>query len=740
LNNNVAKLTDFGIAVKFDDAKQINQTFNWSAYWTAPEVISTEPINELCDIWSVGITAIELFVGEPPFYELAPVTAAFRITQCAQPPLPEKASPEFRDFLDSCLKKDVQFRKPASQLLHHIFIQKYCSGRPGRALFLDDDRRPLTDTGAPPARDTPPRPLDPPALADPADGDSHAFRPGRPPNFDALDRLLEDPEEAARQMAIERENNIFEAVRRSMERLPAIAGDVLEVSSVCRHLLQLFETEPFLKARLPSSRAVVPVVRILQSRHDALLVSSFPFVLSAGRDNPRLHRSLCILGILPYLFEYSSDARYSAPTQELALTFLHQMCTARPGKSGVPRALPMFIAAGGLPRLARILSIFPHDERPSLTPLVLGIVYRTLISRCRTPKSCLARILARAEFLDLLAARYRDVRGDEPSLFEICALFEIFSSGDAAVKRPMAQPSFVAVLFTRARAGGGLSGRALACVVNCLSNLSMDDRLLEALWRGPLSDLLAAYLDVSRPHFAIAPPVEKCFATLFHMARLVPADACARIARFVPAIVAIAGRESPLRDFAVTLLLECVANHGARSAAVRAALRRSGAVDRVFALVREHPRKEHVLAAIEQWCAAEPAVVQREVLARFAEFADVVAGVFGGDPEEGQAAVGRCVLGICDRCRGVAAEIAHSAVVGAIIEAVLGRDLSEMPGLRVAFVSIVLSCYEATRRPKRMIAEFQLLAVAEKLADDQSAPVQALARQLRQAVASNYIL
>jgi serine/threonine protein kinase len=88
LNNNVAKLADFGIAVKFDDAQQMSQTFNWSAYWTAPEVISTEPINELCDIWSVGITAIELFVGEPPFYKLAPVTAAFRITQCAQPPLP----------------------------------------------------------------------------------------------------------------------------------------------------------------------------------------------------------------------------------------------------------------------------------------------------------------------------------------------------------------------------------------------------------------------------------------------------------------------------------------------------------------------------------------------------------------------------------------------------------------------------------------------------------------------------
>jgi hypothetical protein len=215
-----------------------------------------------------------------------------------------------------------------------------------------------------------------------------------------------------------------------MERLPTIAGDSAEVSAVCRHLIELFEREPFLTDRLPSSRAVVAVVCVLRSHHDGLLVALFPFVIAVGRENPQLHCSQCILGIVPYLFEYSSDAGYSTSVREHSVAFLHQIYTARPDKGGFPDALPMFIAAGGLLRLARI--VCP----------VLGIVYRTFILRCRTPKSCLAR----AEFLELLSARFRDVRGDEPSLIEI------FSSSDAAVKCPMAPPSFFAVLFTRARA------------------------------------------------------------------------------------------------------------------------------------------------------------------------------------------------------------------------------------------------------------------------------------------------
>jgi hypothetical protein len=212
------------------------------------------------------------------------------------------------------------------------------------------------------------------------------------------------------------------------------------------------------------------------------------------------------------------------------------------------------------------------------------------------------------------------------------------------------------------------------------------------------------------------------------------------MARFVPIVVYLAGRESPLRDFAVTMLLECVASHGARSAAVRKALRTSGAIDRLFALIREHPRREHVLAALEQWCSSEPEVVQAEVLSRFDDFAMVMAGFFEGEPSDVQAAVAKSVLGLSDRCRKLAARLAESRAVGAIVDGILTKDLSTRPALRVLFISLVLSCYEATKRPKQMVVKFQLLAVAQKLAHDVSAPVQSLARQLQQAVASNYIL
>jgi serine/threonine protein kinase len=125
LHANVAKLADFGISIKFDDAKRADQNMEFSAYWSAPEVVTMDPINELCDVWSIGITAIELFAGHPPYFDLAPIPAAFRITRAAQPTFPEGASPEFQDFLDCCLKRDPPFRKSAAQLLQHRFIRKH---------------------------------------------------------------------------------------------------------------------------------------------------------------------------------------------------------------------------------------------------------------------------------------------------------------------------------------------------------------------------------------------------------------------------------------------------------------------------------------------------------------------------------------------------------------------------------------------------------------------------------------
>jgi serine/threonine protein kinase len=293
LNNNVAKLADFGISIKFDDAKRADQNLEFSAYWSAPEVISQEPCSELCDIWSLGITAIELFEGQPPYFDLPPIPAAFRIVQNDIPPLPEKASPEFRDFIECCLRKDVRFRKNSTQQLQHRFNQKY------RPVHSDSES---------------------------SEGDAGNFRTGPSFDFDALDRLLEDPADVEREMEVERQNKVFETVGNYLARLPGVEDDPEETDRLCTYLENEFQKEPWLKGRLATSHEIVSLVDILTSRDERLLNACFPFIMEAGKEYRKLHKTLCILGVLPYLFSYVLETDFSATLQLRALGFLHLFC------------------------------------------------------------------------------------------------------------------------------------------------------------------------------------------------------------------------------------------------------------------------------------------------------------------------------------------------------------------------------------------------------------------------------
>src|SRR5689334_19626650 len=84
----------------------------------------SDEYNELADIWSLGITAYELAVGEPPHANLHSMRAALKIPTAPPPtlPEPERYSPEFHSFLAACLMKDFVRRPSAADLLTHPFI------------------------------------------------------------------------------------------------------------------------------------------------------------------------------------------------------------------------------------------------------------------------------------------------------------------------------------------------------------------------------------------------------------------------------------------------------------------------------------------------------------------------------------------------------------------------------------------------------------------------------------------
>ena len=92
-------------------------------YWLSPEIILEESSSCKMDIWSLGITILELVFGYPPFYDLSPLRTLFLIPQKDPPRLIGNSfSDEFKEFLTSCLTKDWKERPTAKQLLNHPFI------------------------------------------------------------------------------------------------------------------------------------------------------------------------------------------------------------------------------------------------------------------------------------------------------------------------------------------------------------------------------------------------------------------------------------------------------------------------------------------------------------------------------------------------------------------------------------------------------------------------------------------
>ncbi|XP_019739561.1 misshapen-like kinase 1 isoform X3 [Hippocampus comes] len=141
--NAEVKLVDFGVSAQLDKTIGRRNTFIGTPYWMAPEVIACDENPEATydyrsDLWSLGITALEMAEGAPPLCDMHPMRALFLIPRNPAPRLKSKKwSKRFLSFIDSCLVKNHLHRPTTDILLRHAFIRDLTNERQVRIMLKD---------------------------------------------------------------------------------------------------------------------------------------------------------------------------------------------------------------------------------------------------------------------------------------------------------------------------------------------------------------------------------------------------------------------------------------------------------------------------------------------------------------------------------------------------------------------------------------------------------------------------
>ncbi|XP_071254297.1 mitogen-activated protein kinase kinase kinase kinase 4-like isoform X5 [Salvelinus alpinus] len=141
--NAEVKLVDFGVSAQLDRTIGKRNTFIGTPYWMAPEVIACDEnpdstYDYRSDLWSLGITALEMAEGAPPLCDMHPMRALFLIPRNPPPKLKSKKwSKKFLSFVESCLVKNYLHRPATETLLRHSFIKDLPNERQVRIMLKD---------------------------------------------------------------------------------------------------------------------------------------------------------------------------------------------------------------------------------------------------------------------------------------------------------------------------------------------------------------------------------------------------------------------------------------------------------------------------------------------------------------------------------------------------------------------------------------------------------------------------
>ncbi|RHY20550.1 hypothetical protein DYB25_002103 [Aphanomyces astaci] len=444
----LVKIADFGVAIKLNEAQKSNS------------------VSSSHGCRSVGCTIIELLTQKPPYFDLAPMAALFRIVQDDHPPLPKSISPALHDFIMKCFMKEPRLRLSADDLLLHPWISQIPRTKVEQSTQEVQDNVTSTDDRA--------AVLNTIRMYDTITRDSTSS---------CLEAMHEDDDES---WDVDLQAN-------APLKLVKLAATTSHSTLPTFQLTHDDAHDPFWADEdVPpaSSTPSTSTTTKTKTRHDT--VGTWGDTSVGHKEGSKLH----------HFREADNDDGFGDGFEDEDAS-----------KGATSWTLQMFIACGGLPLLTNFLS----TDDDSLHRIALTGISCTFSIQA-IPKNDTCRLFVKLGVLPKLIAVYNRLvlaifkqhtmqLVDE--LHKICDIFLLFSQGDVVVKEHMCDLVVLEGLLYSLNPGTAIAkhdaySMATVKILKCIRNMSMEPNTLENLDRaGTIPTLVQVLTDESSPQIKV---------------------------------------------------------------------------------------------------------------------------------------------------------------------------------------------------------------------------------------------
>ncbi|EGC39194.1 hypothetical protein DICPUDRAFT_96609 [Dictyostelium purpureum] len=496
------------------------------------------------------------------------------------------------------------------------------------------------------------------------------------------------------------------------------------ISGACEQLISMFKENSEQKTLLIRRHGVIPIMEMLEVSNiqSHVLCSILKVVNQIIDNNMEIQENLCLVGGIPAIMKFSGP-EYPPSVRLETAAFISKMCSTS------TLTLQMFIACKGLPILVDFL-LSPYYESKKLVWMAIDAIVNVFELQSPTPKNDFCRLFSKCGLLKTLPIVLRDTIADgEASQYpdKIINLFILFSSADSVVRRSM---SAVEVIRPILDSLSQLMPEQLVKVLKSIKQISMDHNTLANLQNAGAIRVMVPFLG-RRTGTHCAEIHNHVLNTMFHLCRIdAERQYQAALDGIIPHLQYFITTHSPLNQFALPIICDL-----AHSKKARAELWKHNGVEFYLSLLEERYWQVNALDSLAVWIADDTHKVENIVSKP--ENIKKLVHLFTNAESQSFAGILEPLLRIIQIAIPVNMLLGTSNFVSKIIDKLTHTN----PQVRLNLLKIITSLYEAHPNAKKMIQDFKLIPVIQRIADtDKSVLVQKMASKLLEAFNANNVI